>query len=64
MDTNVLSESCDNALGMESRKITDKQITVSSSFDHQSVGPTSSRYFLLLFYSQFAAIILFWKNSR
>lgn len=40
-----VSDDCNVALGMESGKIKDDQISASSTFDEQSVGPASSRYF-------------------
>lgn len=37
------SDECDEALGMESGIISDRQITVSSSFDSENVGSSSAR---------------------
>ena len=36
-------EECNKALGMESGRIKDSQISASSSFDEQSTGPQNSR---------------------
>lgn len=37
---------CNRALGMESKRIENLQITASSSFDEQSTGSKNARFFL------------------
>lgn len=58
----IISDECNNSLGMESGKIPDMDITSSSSFDY-GTGPHKGRLVIIIF-NYFQRILLFKKTTK